>query len=100
MCQEAGDEGVLLLCDGCDSAAHTYCVGLGLSVPRGDWFCNACSIEHRGFSTDDDDEVNNEAEENDSTPLLTFVIANVQPVPRRQRPRRSTAYRSNQVGRR
>lgn len=100
VCQEAGDEGVLLLCDGCDSAAHTYCVGLGLSVPRGDWFCNACSIEHRGFSTDDDDEVNNEAEENDSTPLLTFVIANVQPVPRRQRPRRSTAYRSNQVGRR
>ncbi|EFJ32280.1 hypothetical protein SELMODRAFT_407641 [Selaginella moellendorffii] len=47
-CQEIGDEGLLLLCDLCDSAAHTYCVGLGVSVPRGDWFCQCCRASFLG----------------------------------------------------
>ncbi|MCO5603408.1 hypothetical protein L7F22_057558 [Adiantum nelumboides] len=41
-CHGIGDEGLLLLCDRCDSAAHTFCVGLGRSVPRGDWYCRDC----------------------------------------------------------
>ncbi|CAI5977855.1 unnamed protein product [Closterium sp. NIES-65] len=42
VCGGSGDERVLLLCDRCDGAAHTYCVGLGSSVPRGDWLCPPC----------------------------------------------------------
>eukprot|EP00850_Spirogloea_muscicola_P021161 SM000239S08066 [mRNA] locus=s239:116266:117160:+ [translate_table: standard] len=41
-CHEAGDDGLLLLCDGCDGAAHTYCVGLGRHVPDSSWHCRAC----------------------------------------------------------
>lgn len=33
-CQSSLDENLLLLCDLCDSAAHTYCVGLGSTVPE------------------------------------------------------------------
>lgn len=34
----------MLLCDICDSPAHTYCVGLGREVPSGDWFCEGCRL--------------------------------------------------------
>lgn len=34
----------MLLCDMCDSPAHTYCVGLGREVPSGDWFCEGCRV--------------------------------------------------------
>lgn len=44
MCQSSVDESLLLLCDLCDSAAHTYCVGLGATVPDGDWFCHDCTL--------------------------------------------------------
>lgn len=30
-----------MLCDGCDKAYHTVCVGLK-EVPAGDWFCSKC----------------------------------------------------------
>lgn len=65
------------MCDGCDLVVYIYCVGLGLFVFCGDWFCNVCFIEYWGFSIDDDDEVNNEVEENDSIFLFIFVIVNV-----------------------
>lgn len=32
----------MLLCDLCDSPAHTYCVGLGHEVPEGNWYCDGC----------------------------------------------------------
>lgn len=32
----------MLLCDLCDSPAHTYCVGLGRVVPDGNWYCDGC----------------------------------------------------------
>lgn len=32
----------MLLCDLCDSPAHTYCVGLGHEVPEGNWYCESC----------------------------------------------------------
>jgi hypothetical protein len=41
VCNSAGDEEVLLLCDGCDAAYHTQCVDLD-DVPRGPWFCMEC----------------------------------------------------------
>uniref|UniRef100_A0A2P2J5H4 Uncharacterized protein MANES_08G113500 n=1 Tax=Rhizophora mucronata TaxID=61149 RepID=A0A2P2J5H4_RHIMU len=41
-CHEGGDDGLMLLCDLCDSPAHTYCVGLGRQVPEGNWYCNGC----------------------------------------------------------
>lgn len=32
----------MLLCDVCDSSAHTFCVGLGREVPEGNWYCEGC----------------------------------------------------------
>ncbi|GKV25165.1 hypothetical protein SLEP1_g34643 [Rubroshorea leprosula] len=44
VCQNAANEHLLLLCDLCDTASHTYCIGLGATVPEGDWFCHDCAI--------------------------------------------------------
>eukprot|EP01084_Bolivina_argentea_P062528 114363_1 len=41
-CGSNDDEHLLLLCDGCDDAAHTYCAGFGHIVPSADYFCNEC----------------------------------------------------------
>lgn len=41
-CQQGGDDALMLLCDICDSPAHTYCVGLGCEVPEGNWYCEGC----------------------------------------------------------
>eukprot|EP00906_Rhabdomonas_costata_P015954 RCo022864 len=42
VCQSYQQEDLLLLCDRCDGHYHTFCVGLGLVVPPGDWFCPRC----------------------------------------------------------
>uniref|UniRef100_A0A2P2IQ17 Uncharacterized protein LOC105640677 isoform X1 n=1 Tax=Rhizophora mucronata TaxID=61149 RepID=A0A2P2IQ17_RHIMU len=58
VCHKETDETFLLLCDLCDSAAHTYCVGLGATVPEGDWFCHDCTVsrtEHDNIQKDDND---------------------------------------------
>ncbi|XP_028753741.1 uncharacterized protein LOC114713298 isoform X2 [Neltuma alba] len=44
VCNGEEDESFLLLCDLCDTASHTYCVGLGYVVPEGDWFCQDCTV--------------------------------------------------------
>ncbi|KAI9117414.1 hypothetical protein K1719_011580 [Acacia pycnantha] len=44
VCNGGEDESYLLLCDLCDTASHTYCVGLGYFVPEGDWFCQDCTV--------------------------------------------------------
>ncbi|XP_050376815.1 uncharacterized protein LOC126794200 [Argentina anserina] len=44
VCSSMADDHFMLLCDLCDGAAHTYCVGLGYTVPEGDWFCNDCIV--------------------------------------------------------
>ncbi|KAG8387948.1 hypothetical protein BUALT_Bualt02G0074300 [Buddleja alternifolia] len=57
VCQGITDESLLLLCDLCDSAAHTYCVGLGVTVPESDWFCQDCTLlraEHTESETNAD----------------------------------------------
>ncbi|KAK3368075.1 hypothetical protein B0H63DRAFT_68326 [Podospora didyma] len=41
VCNTADQEEILLLCDGCDAAYHTTCIGLD-SVPAGAWFCMEC----------------------------------------------------------
>ncbi|GAB2277390.1 hypothetical protein Dimus_012094 [Dionaea muscipula] len=41
-CHQGGDDALMLLCDVCDSPAHTYCVGLGREVPVGNWYCEGC----------------------------------------------------------
>lgn len=41
-CHNGGDDALMLLCDICDSSAHTFCVGLGREVPEGNWYCEGC----------------------------------------------------------
>ncbi|KAE9598159.1 hypothetical protein Lal_00004038 [Lupinus albus] len=50
-CHEGGDDGLMLLCDICDSPAHTYCVGLGREVPEGNWYCDGCRPVALGSSS-------------------------------------------------
>lgn len=49
-CQQGGDDNLMLLCDICDSSAHTYCVGLGREVPEGNWYCECCRSVNDGPS--------------------------------------------------
>jgi hypothetical protein len=43
VCQKAGDDALLLLCDECDTSCHTYCDKPPLpAVPAGDWYCQQC----------------------------------------------------------
>jgi len=44
LCGSDANEELLLLCDGCDGAWHTFCVGLD-GVPEGDFFCPRCQEE-------------------------------------------------------
>ncbi|KAJ1385602.1 Zinc finger, PHD-type [Sesbania bispinosa] len=50
-CHLGGDDGLMLLCDICDSPAHTYCVGLGREVPEGNWYCDGCRPVALGSSS-------------------------------------------------
>ncbi|KAJ4954693.1 hypothetical protein NE237_011476 [Protea cynaroides] len=47
-CQQGGDDNLMLLCDICDSPAHTFCVGLGREVPEGNWYCEGCRAADQG----------------------------------------------------
>lgn len=49
-CHQGGDDALMLLCDLCDSPAHTYCVGLGREVPEGNWYCDGCRPSAHGSS--------------------------------------------------
>ncbi|CAN6468305.1 unnamed protein product [Victoria cruziana] len=50
VCHGGGDDNLMLLCDICDSSAHTYCVGLGREVPEGNWYCEGCRSFDLGVS--------------------------------------------------
>uniref|UniRef100_A0A8I6WKK4 PHD and RING finger domain-containing protein 1 n=3 Tax=Hordeum vulgare subsp. vulgare TaxID=112509 RepID=A0A8I6WKK4_HORVV len=49
-CNQGGDDNLMLLCDICDSSAHTFCVGLGREVPEGNWYCGGCRSSVEGPS--------------------------------------------------
>lgn len=46
VCSSSDREDVLLLCDGCDAAYHTYCIGLDY-IPSGNWYCMECADDFR-----------------------------------------------------
>lgn len=57
VCNLSNDDELLMLCELCDSAVHTYCAGLGTEIPEGDWFCTDCMTakeEHSRCEIDDD----------------------------------------------
>ncbi|RWW48131.1 hypothetical protein BHE74_00045823 [Ensete ventricosum] len=57
ICHGSQNEELLLLCDLCDSGSHTYCSGLGTTIPEGDWYCPDCTIsrdKHLKSQFDDD----------------------------------------------
>jgi len=41
-CDVCGEEGDLMICDGCLSGYHQSCAGV-IKVPEGNWFCERCS---------------------------------------------------------
>ena len=44
VCGETHTPERLLICDGCSTAYHTFCLKKKLSaVPKDDWFCSACA---------------------------------------------------------
>ncbi|XP_024312485.1 uncharacterized protein LOC100840975 isoform X2 [Brachypodium distachyon] len=55
-CNQGGDDNLMLLCDICDSSAHTFCVGLGREVPEGNWYCGGCrsSVEGPSYAQTED----------------------------------------------
>lgn len=43
ICSTGDNEDAILLCDGCDSGYHMYCLNPPLqTVPKSDWFCVKC----------------------------------------------------------
>ena len=49
ICDDDGNEDMLLSCDGCSVDYHTYCVELD-DIPRGHWFCEACTAQRASES--------------------------------------------------
>jgi hypothetical protein len=43
VCRTQDDDHQLLICDGCEAAVHTYCIGLD-EIPESDWFCDVCQV--------------------------------------------------------
>ncbi|XP_061361048.1 uncharacterized protein LOC133304973 isoform X2 [Gastrolobium bilobum] len=58
ICHVGTDENLLLLCDLCDTASHTYCAGLGFTIPEGDWFCHDCAISRETYANQESDKQN------------------------------------------
>ena len=43
VCSHGDNEDLLLMCDGCDDAHHTYCLIPPLTeIPKKDWKCPKC----------------------------------------------------------
>lgn len=77
-CHEGGEDGLMLLCDVCDSPAHTYCVGLGREVPEGNWYCEDCRPVAMGSSSSQaqgrlsDQRTTNNILSNRQSPVVNF----------------------------
>ncbi|KAK1981639.1 hypothetical protein LZ30DRAFT_592269 [Colletotrichum cereale] len=84
ICESSDHEEVLLLCDGCNAAYHTHCIGLS-GVPQTEyWYCFECAENNAGRS---------------SSSETSDVEVQVQPQPITQAAR-SAANRRNVVARR
>ncbi|KAG5984773.1 hypothetical protein E4U55_003285 [Claviceps digitariae] len=80
ICNSAEREDILLLCDSCDAAYHTHCIGLD-HVPDGDWYCMECA--HLFHLTDDRPD---HPDRNDAEPASPRPQASLQrPSPREVR---------------
>jgi hypothetical protein len=56
-CEDPGDDVHTVLCDGCDIAAHIYCLKPKLkNIPAGKWFCSLCIDERKKWMIDDNEE--------------------------------------------
>ena len=43
VCRGAGDDSLMLLCDGCNDGYHTFCFDPPMkAIPEGQWFCPSC----------------------------------------------------------
>lgn len=87
ICQVGTDENLLLLCDLCDTASHTYCVGLGYTVPEGDWFCHDCAIsrETNAIANEESDQQNVVPTAEPGATILSIVRGTSSQVVRRPR---------------
>lgn len=74
VCDGSNDDELLLLCDLCDSAFHTYCTGLGYTVPEGDWYCHDCTILREEHAKIDDNAGDRDQDQG------TLVLDQQQPV--------------------
>ncbi|KAI7732817.1 hypothetical protein M8C21_014063 [Ambrosia artemisiifolia] len=68
-CQNGGDDALMLLCDICDSSAHTFCVGLGQEVPEGNWYCEGCRPTVYGTQNSDRRLSNNASDLSSPSPI-------------------------------
>ncbi|CCE30974.1 uncharacterized protein CPUR_04825 [Claviceps purpurea 20.1] len=76
ICNSAEREDILLLCDSCDAAYHTHCIGLDY-VPEGDWYCMECA--HLFQLTDDHP---GRSDQNDAEPASPRPQVALRPTPR------------------
>ncbi|KAF3438005.1 hypothetical protein FNV43_RR20761 [Rhamnella rubrinervis] len=92
VCNGMADGNLLLLCDLCDSAAHTYCVGLGVTVPEGDWFCHDCTVSRaeqyaiREIISEDDNRNEVTLAVQNGFTVGTVTVAQASPYPIVERP--------------
>uniref|UniRef100_A0A453I9C7 PHD-type domain-containing protein n=1 Tax=Aegilops tauschii subsp. strangulata TaxID=200361 RepID=A0A453I9C7_AEGTS len=71
-CNQGGEDSLMLLCDICDSSAHTYCVGLGREVPEGNWYCGGCRLSGEGSTHPRSLTNSNSAQLGMTVPISTF----------------------------
>eukprot|EP00871_Galdieria_phlegrea_P001369 jgi/Galph1/2232/GphlegSOOS_G874.1 len=89
VCRGTDQEDLLLLCDNCDDAFHTFCCSPPLeTVPEGDWFCPKCCnsrnilpVQNHLNAEELSTEENKDKQENDGDKLPSKVTdENISPL--------------------